>query len=267
MDIFLTIAFWLVQAALAGLGTWVSVRTPKTRKHVAAVIVALVVLAGAGGSINLWQQIRANRSQLALREQLDAIQRNTEVPPKVQITNTVPAPEVIIDNLGQMAKPFHLRVTNLEILDPSQGVLGENIYFENDGDVSGQFVGAGLTFYTDRAPDLQTDTGRKMEKKVEDQLMSYMDRSLKNGPQLRIEAHESRLVAFASGATSVAKPTGEEIRNLASHKASAYTIGIFQYRSGGKTLQTRVCNFWNSGPRAIYCLSNDDVGDHIINEQ
>lgn len=269
MDIFLTIAFWVVQAALAGLGAWVSVKTPKERKHVAVVIVAFLVLAGAGGGINIWQQMRASRSRQALKEQLDAIQRNTERPPKVEVTNNVPAPTVIIDNPGQVTKPFHIRVTKFEFLDPRQGTLGMNIYFENDGDVSGEFSAVGLTFYTDRVPDLTTDSGRKVEKRVEDQLMSYMDRGLKDAPEIRMEAHESRMVAFASGqgAGSGGKLTAVEIGKLESHNAVASTVGIFQYRSGDKTLQTRVCMFWNTGPQAIICLNHDDVGDQIIKEQ
>src|SRR4051812_29659975 len=67
MDTFLTIAFWIVQGAMAGLGVFVSLKSQPKEKH-ARFIVAFIILFVIGGAINTVQTIRNGSAQDALKQ-------------------------------------------------------------------------------------------------------------------------------------------------------------------------------------------------------
>jgi hypothetical protein len=92
MDTTLSVLILLVQLALGTLGVYVSMRPPSTEKHW-KFIGAFCFLGVLGIVLTIAQGVRNSRAQERLTQELAAIKRNTEQPPR--LTFNVPPATVI----------------------------------------------------------------------------------------------------------------------------------------------------------------------------
>ena len=89
----------LLPFVLSGGGLLVSIEAPKSH-HKKRWYGGLIVFGIAMSGVTWWQQSRARKTHdaelSALKTQLSRIQRNTETPPTVQVTNNVPPAQVVV---------------------------------------------------------------------------------------------------------------------------------------------------------------------------
>ncbi len=102
MDIFIAVLVYTIQSAVAALGVYVTVYplTQHQVKHKRLVIGLIVGLWIAGLVVTALDRHRSTLAQRDLHSQLDRIKLNTDQPPHVQVTNTLPPTQVIIKSDG-----------------------------------------------------------------------------------------------------------------------------------------------------------------------
>jgi len=98
-DIFIAVLVYTIQSAVAILAVYVTIYPLADHqiKHKRAALWIIGFLWIAGLTVTGIQQHRSNSSQTALQGRLDAIDKNTKEPPKVQVTNNIsPNPVVVL---------------------------------------------------------------------------------------------------------------------------------------------------------------------------
>jgi hypothetical protein len=107
LDAFLDLAAVILPTVLSVGSVLVSIKTPHSKHH--RLWYGGIILTGLGISgLTGWQQYRSrdahSREVSALTGRLEAIEKNTKVPPTVQVTNNVPPTQVVITPPNSVTK-------------------------------------------------------------------------------------------------------------------------------------------------------------------
>lgn len=78
MDAFLTVVFWIIQGAMAGLGVYVSLKPQPKHKHTLFIVMFAVCFV-LGGTINTIQTIRNSHAQDTLKANIEDLQKGQQL--------------------------------------------------------------------------------------------------------------------------------------------------------------------------------------------